>query len=380
MTSAISTFVPRPRLREVDRIAVDASPAKAWAVVRTADLYRLGLVRSLFRARTLPDRLSARAHGKPPPIFPRSAHLDEIVAPGSGFHLLADRPGEEFVAGAIGKFWETSIPFVDITPESFASYDTPGFGKVAWSLQVHDRVGGGSWIAVDLRVDATDDAAWREFGPYWKLIGRFSHWIRRSMLRDLTRTLGAPESDDTRTLPGDDVLPTARASSTMSIDIEAPTDRVWPWLVQMGCRRAGWYSIDRLDNGGRPSADRVVDDLQHIAVGDILPATPKGDDGFAVLRVEPNRLLVLGSPSLLSSESQKNASWHMPGADYDATWSFVLDPIGDEATRLITRVRAEFEPGISMAVAKPAILSVHHLMENAQLHNIKRRVERSISA
>ena len=283
------------------------------------------------------------------------------------------------MAGAIGKFWEPSIPFVDVSPETFASYDKPGFGKVAWSLQVHDRVGGGSWIVVDLRVDATDDAAWREFGPYWILIGRFSRWIRTSMLRDIARTLGRPPSDEKRDLPGDELIKAARASSTMSVDIEAPADRVWPWLVQMGCRRAGWYSIDRLDNGGLPSADHIVGDLQHIAVGDILPATPRGDEGFAVLRVDPNRVLVLGSPSLLPDATAKNLKWSMASAPYDATWSFVLEPIGDDATRLITRVRAQFEPSISMTIASPAILTAHYVMENAQLHNIKRRVERSIS-
>jgi hypothetical protein len=57
----------------------------------------------------------------------------------------------------------------------------------------------------------------------------------------------------------------------------------------MGCRRAGWYTYDGLDNGGVPSADRIVPELQWVAEGDILPMTPTADDAFVVRTVEPER-------------------------------------------------------------------------------------------
>ena len=158
MPSAIARFIPFPRLREVDRIAVAAAPDVAWTAVRNLDLYELGWVRTLFRLR------GAKA---------RTATFDEIVAPGSGFHLLADE-GHKFVAGAVGKFWRPTIPFADIASDAFAAFGEPGFGKVAWSVAVHPRIGGGSWIVVDLRVDATSDEAWDSFTPYWIAIGRFS--------------------------------------------------------------------------------------------------------------------------------------------------------------------------------------------------------------
>src|SRR5689334_5036036 len=90
-------------------------------------------------------------------------------------------------------------------------------------------------------------------------------------------------------LPGDDLLPAARAQVTHHIDIQAAPDRVWPWLVQMGRGRAGWYSWDRLDNGGVPSADRIIPALQTLAVGDILPIKPNSPDGMAVLVLDPPR-------------------------------------------------------------------------------------------
>jgi hypothetical protein len=377
MPSAIQRFIPQPRLHQVDRVAVATYPAETWTVVRATDLYELRFVRALFTARLLPERVGARLRRRQLEPSPRSARLDEIAGRGPGFRRLAEVPGQEFVAGAIGKFWEPSIPFLEASPETFMAFAEPGFGKVAWSLQVHPRGGGGSWVVVDLRVSATNEEAWRRFGRYWSLVGPFSHVIRKSLLRALVKKLGRPPPEAGRPLAGDELLPSARASNTQAITIESPVNRVWPWLIQMGCRRAGWYSIDRLDNGGVPSADRIIPELQHIAVGDILPATPKGDEGFAVLRVEPERVLVLGSPGLLqkSSPAPKRKRWGLLGADYDATWAFVLEPIGEAATRLTVRVRGNFEPGLRMELARPALLSVHTIMEQAQLRNLKRRAE-----
>jgi len=62
----------------------------------------------------------------------------------------------------------------------------------------------------------------------------------------------------------------------------------------MGCRRAGFYSLDTLDNGGVRSAREIHPELQRLDVEDVIPATPRGLDGFEVLRVEPSRVLVLG--------------------------------------------------------------------------------------
>src|SRR5262249_60782541 len=106
----------------------------------------------------------------------------------------------------------------------------------------------------------------------------------------------------------------------------------------MGCERAGFYSIDHLDNAGIESAFHIIREMEHLAVGDIIPARPAGDEGFAVLRVESDRLLVLGSPQLLPKSGN---AWSLP---YAMTWAFVLEPIGSSATQLIVRVRGTALP------------------------------------
>lgn len=359
--SHIQDFMPSYRLREVDHVAVTADPATAFAAVRELDLYRAASARWLFGLRALPGRL--RGHVQPA----KTARLEQITAPGTGFHLLSE-VGHEIVVGSVGRFWQPRIEYADVTPETFVDFAVPGWGKLAWSIAVAPRLRGGSWITFDLRVDAIGSDPWARFSRYWLLIGPFSRLLRHALLRLYRRELGAVPSEGSQPLPGDDVLPGARKQLTHSVFIEAPPAEVWPWLVQMGCRRAGWYSWDRLDNAGVRSADHVIPEFQHIAVGDILPAKPDGEDGFAVLRAEPAKALVLGSPSLLPG----GRNW---GGPAEATWSFSLEPIGDAATHLVVRVRAAYAPSATMAVFSGLIPVVHDFMERKQLRTLKQRIE-----
>ena len=77
-----------------------------------------------------------------------------------------------------------------------------------------------------------------------------------------------------RALPGDVLVPDAAATVMHAATIHAPLECVWPWLVQMGAGRAGWYSYDWVDNDGMPSATGIIPELQHIAPGDIMPSLP----------------------------------------------------------------------------------------------------------
>jgi hypothetical protein len=116
------------------------------------------------------------------------------------------------------------------------------------------------------------------------------------------------DDEDRRPLQGDDLLPSAKVRWTHGITIGARPAEVWPWLIQMGCRRGGWYSYDSLDNGGVASANRVAPELQRVEVGDIFPWTPVTNDGFVVKAVAPESVLVLGDDA------------------GNVAWAFVLEP------------------------------------------------------
>ena len=129
-----------------------------------------------------------------------------------------------------------------------------------------------------------------------------------------------------RPLAADVLIPDAVFSSTHAITIDAPPDRVWPWIAQMGAGRAGWYSWDVIDNGGTPSADSVVPELQTIVPGSVMPAVPGATDAFVVASVVPQRDLLLTVPDGYGGSA--------------VAWEHVLDPLDGNRTRLIVRGRA----------------------------------------
>ena len=87
----------------------------------------------------------------------------------------------------------------------------------------------------------------------------FRHWHMR---------WGATDAEVAAPMAGDDIVVPSTFTATRAITIGAPPEDVWPWIVQMGYRRAGFYTYDVVDNGGYPSADRVLDEYQTFAVGD----------------------------------------------------------------------------------------------------------------
>jgi hypothetical protein len=122
-------------------------------------------------------------------------------------------------------------------------------------------------------------------------------------------------------------MPHAQFKATRAITIDAPPDAVWPWLVQVGCLRAGWYSNDLLDNLGRPSATTVILYLQHIEVGQWVPMSPSGS---------PSERTALKVHSFQVNEW---LLWTKP----DSTWAWRLTPINDKGTRLVTRIHAFYD-------------------------------------
>ena len=170
-------------------------------------------------------------------------------------------------------------------------------------------------------------------------------------------------------MPGDDLIARPIDTLTHGITIHRPRHAVWPWLAQMGAgRRAGWYSYDFLDNGRRPSASRIVPELQHLERGMIFPALPKVTDGFTLLSFEPDRSLVLG--------------WGPLGRQPTVTWAFYLTEAGEGDTRLVVRVAGGEDyrfHGLPVFLTKPLVRVVHFLMQRKQLLGIARRAERSLA-
>ncbi len=108
--------------------------------------------------------------------------------------------------------------------------------------------------------------------------------------RPLQLRWGATDEEVARVMPGDEIQRQPIFNATRAVTIQARPEQIWPWLVQIGYQRAGWYGYDWVDNDGIPSASRIIPQLQHLQVGDDLPVW-KGIK-YQVLAVEPNRYLV----------------------------------------------------------------------------------------
>ncbi len=167
---------------------------------------------------------------------------------------------------------------------------------------------------------------------------------------------GATDEEVQRPMPGDDQVPHPVLQATRAITIRASAAEVWPWLIQMGYRRAGWYSYDMLDNEGN-HVNRIIPELQQLEVGDVMKTDAEG--GFTVTAIDPNRSLVLIIRNLYAQISS----------------AIVLNEIDKEQTRLIMRLRANYKPGLWTTLFYLIFEPGDFLMMRKELLGIKRRAE-----
>jgi hypothetical protein len=190
----------------------------------------------------------------------------------------------------------------------------------------------------DLLVDMSIRRHIRGIGRLAAVAG--AYWIGQAA----QRRWGARDDEVEARLPGDEIVGQAQYESTRAISIDAPADQVWPWLVQLGQGRGGFYSYDHLENLfglDIHSATTVEDQWQNLAVGDMVSL---GQGAKLEARVvEPGRALVLANPAEAPDSGPLR---------FDASWAFILEPVGDKACRLIERER--------YASANPVMKPIFH--------------------
>ena len=175
---------------------------------------------------------------------------------------------------------------------------------------------------------------------------------------------GATDREVGSRLPGDELVPDCLAQATRALTILAPCEQVWPWLMQLGQDRGGFYSHATLENlvgCEMPTVNRIIAEWPDRQPGDVIwMAPPHRFDGEAYMRaaiVETNRALVL----------------HRPGS----LWSFILEPAGDDACRLIVRTRTgEGALGGGPILQKLFWEPAHFVMERRMMLRIRELAER----
>jgi hypothetical protein len=183
-------------------------------------------------------------------------------------------------------------------------------------------------------------------GTYLQVLGP---WQRR---------WGATDDEVRRAMPGDDLLRPGAPSTTRAIAINASPEEVFPWLLQIGYGRGGWYSYDWIDNDGKPSLERIDPALQRLAVGERIQMLP--GMGPVVREIV--------------------ADHHIVSRGETDSWCLLVEPTPDGRARLISRWRQDWPKTagtyVWLAVADPGAF----LMEQKMLRRIRDLAERNGAA
>lgn len=197
------------------------------------------------------------------------------------------------------------------------------------------------------------------------------------LLRSWYRHWGTTLAEAEQRLPGDAFVRHPKSQITCAVTIHAPTAQIWPWFVQLGCGRGGWYSYDLLDNGGVSSAARIIPDYQHLQIGDIVRALPKGDFGFPVAAIEPERVLTLAGTLNTATGQPADAGDLGVKAYFSGDQTWVLQPLDAYTTRLIFRTRMDWNPSLlNSLIYRGLVEPISFVMGRKMLRNLKRRAER----
>jgi hypothetical protein len=145
-------------------------------------------------------------------------------------------------------------------------------------------------------------------GTYLLLVGP---WQRR---------WGATDEEVRRAMPGDALLRPDAPSTTRAITVDASPEVVFPWLLQIGYGRGGWYSYDWIDNDGKPSIERIDPALQGLAVGDRIEMLP--GFGPVVREIVTNHHIVSGGKT--------------------DSWCLLVELTPEGVTRLISRWKQDW--------------------------------------
>jgi hypothetical protein len=155
------------------------------------------------------------------------------------------------------------------------------------------------------------------------LCGIYLLWVRPSQLR-----WGATDEEVQRPMPGYDLVVKPNFKATRAVTIEGKPEEIWPWLVQMGYGRAGFYGYDLIENFGSKrglrSAESILPELQQLTVGDELPISYVAS--LVVHSIDPNRFLV----------------WADQADPPSSAFTWGLYPLDENQTRLISRIHLQY--------------------------------------
>ena len=197
-------------------------------------------------------------------------------------------------------------------------------------------------------------------------------------LKPIRDRWGMTKDQLARKFPGDHIIPEPRSEFTHGIDIGAPADFVWPWVVQMGKDKGGFYSYELLENImglGIYNADQILDEFQHAQVGDLIPFGP--DSAYPLAVYEPGSAMVIENCDNLNRKTSYDPEQGHPENFLHLSWLWFVESIDGERSRFISRNRLNFKSSLKNRItigllAEPIVFA----MDRKMCLGIKKRAER----
>lgn len=188
----IDRLMSRFDATRVEHRVVDGNPDDVYAAAVGTDLIAVGrrsrAIRVLFAARAAAERVTARIRGSAPEPPPpdEAMRLTDLPAHGEWVGLGQDPP-RELAFGVIGRFWAGETVWETIDASEFASFDRPGFARIACNVSVRPYGEGRTLLSYEARTQATDGASRRSFLRYWRVVAPMVGVVMRAALAEMAR-------------------------------------------------------------------------------------------------------------------------------------------------------------------------------------------------
>ncbi len=180
------------------------------------------------------------------------------------------------------------------------------------------------------------------------------------LLRNYTSTKGSTPEEITASMPGDSIVANPDYVSTHAITIEARPREVFPWIVQMGLGKAGFYNYDWLNNRFTRSSEVIMDEFQQVDNGDTI------------------RLSMITRFKVDTFATDAFMVWASNGVTPTETWTWVLVPEGIRGTRLILRQRVDYNYLSPMILVNYSSEILNYMNTRETLQGIKQRAESDV--
>lgn len=196
----IDRYLPTFDTTIVEHVVVDADLPTTWSALTDLDLMRVHtpLLDAAMFVRGVPDRIAALSGShRPEPAPPPELRIGADGPGLDGWLSLGRIEGQEIALGAIGRFWQPDIAWYDVTtmtPEGFAAFDAPGWGRIAANFSLRPYGAARTLASYEARTATTDADAARRFARYWRLVHPFVGHIMRAALSTLADDAAALRS------------------------------------------------------------------------------------------------------------------------------------------------------------------------------------------